>query len=124
MLPVYRTEDEALSPPKFILAHSDVDDFLHELRGFHEAFRECFTRREPRAHFFRYLVGQFSSLFMQRLTLRLFLSSEDAQSTRAPSVAWSGNNCYCSARSHATPPYWCRDDWAWRGGAARARSAQ
>jgi SRSO17 transposase len=53
---------EALSPPKFVLAHDNIDSFLHELRGFHDVFRECFTRREPRMHFFRYLVGQFSSL--------------------------------------------------------------
>ena len=32
------------------------------MRGFHAAFRDCFTRREPREHFFRYLVGQFSPL--------------------------------------------------------------
>lgn len=31
-------------------------------------------------------------LFMQRLTLLLFWFSVDCQSTRAPSVAWSGNN--------------------------------
>jgi predicted nuclease of predicted toxin-antitoxin system len=31
-------------------------------------------------------------LFMQRLTLLLFLPSEDSRSTRAPSGAWSENN--------------------------------
>jgi SRSO17 transposase len=62
MLPVDRTVGETLSPLKFILAHGDKEGFLHELRGFHEAFHECFARREPRAHFFRYLVGQFSPL--------------------------------------------------------------
>jgi hypothetical protein len=34
----------------------------------------------------------FPALFMQRLTLLPFLPSADFQSTRAPSVAWSGNN--------------------------------
>jgi hypothetical protein len=33
-----------------------------------------------------------SALFMQRLTLLLFLPSEDSQLTRAPSVSWFGNN--------------------------------
>jgi hypothetical protein len=31
-------------------------------------------------------------LFIQRLTLLLFLPSEDSQLTKAPSVSWSGNN--------------------------------
>jgi SRSO17 transposase len=62
MLPAYRTEEQEDTLPPFALARSDVEGFLHELRGFHEAFRDCFTRREPREHFFRYMVGQFSPL--------------------------------------------------------------
>jgi SRSO17 transposase len=62
MLPAYRTEGPEDTLPPFALARSDVEGFLHELRGFHEAFRDCFTRREPREHFFRYMVGQFSPL--------------------------------------------------------------
>jgi SRSO17 transposase len=62
MLPACRTDGEELSFPKFTLERGDVEEFLHELRGFHEAFRDCFTRREPREHFFRYMVGQFSPL--------------------------------------------------------------
>jgi SRSO17 transposase len=42
--------------------HGDVEGLLHELRGFHDAFRECFARSEPRKHFFRYMVGQLSTL--------------------------------------------------------------
>jgi hypothetical protein len=53
MLPACRTEGKEERLPPFALAHGDVEGFLHELRGFHEAFRECFTRREPREHFFR-----------------------------------------------------------------------
>jgi SRSO17 transposase len=62
MLPACRTEGKAETLPRFALEHGDVEGFLHELRGVHEAFRECFTRREPREHLFRYLVGQLSPL--------------------------------------------------------------
>jgi hypothetical protein len=62
MLPAYRTAGQEDTLPPFALARSDVEGFLHELRGFHEAFSDCFTRREPREHFFRYMVWQFSPL--------------------------------------------------------------
>ena len=62
MLPACRTEGKEETLPPFALTHDDVKGLLHELRGFHEAFRECFTRREPREHFFRYMVGQLSPL--------------------------------------------------------------
>ncbi len=62
MLPGDRTEGEVFSIPQFSLVQGDVAGFLHELRGFHEAFRECFARSEPRAQFFGYMVGQFSAL--------------------------------------------------------------
>jgi SRSO17 transposase len=62
MLPGNRTEGEVFSIPQFSLAQGDVEGFLHELRGFHEAFRDCFARREPREQFFGYMVGQFSAL--------------------------------------------------------------
>jgi hypothetical protein len=39
MLPAYRTEGQEDTLPPFALARSDVEGFLHELRGFHEAFR-------------------------------------------------------------------------------------
>jgi SRSO17 transposase len=62
MLPGSRTEGEVFAIPQFSLAQGDVEGFLHELRGFHEAFRHCFVRREPREQFFGYMVGQFSAL--------------------------------------------------------------
>jgi SRSO17 transposase len=62
MLPACRTEGTEETRPPFTLAHGDVEGFLHELRGFQEAFRECFTRREPREHFCRDMVGQLSPL--------------------------------------------------------------
>jgi len=49
------------------LTPSDVDGLLEELRGFHAAFEHGFTRRAPREHFFRYLVGQGSSLERQSI---------------------------------------------------------
>src|SRR5262249_34553756 len=60
MLPACRTADETFAIPRFALTRSDIDSFLDELRGFHTAFRACFTRQEPRDQFFNYMVGQFS----------------------------------------------------------------
>src|SRR5215208_380859 len=48
MLPAYRTADEPFTIPQFALTRSDIDSFMEELRGFHTAFRDCFTRQEPR----------------------------------------------------------------------------
>jgi SRSO17 transposase len=48
--------------PQFTLDPRDVEGFMDELHGFHTAFRDCFARREPRDHFFHYMVGQFSDL--------------------------------------------------------------
>jgi SRSO17 transposase len=62
MLPACRTEGEGFAIPQFAMDHGDVEGLLHELRGFHEAFHECFARSEPREHFFRYMVGQLSAL--------------------------------------------------------------
>jgi SRSO17 transposase len=61
MRPGSRTDGEVFSIPQFSLAQGDVDGFLHELRGFHEAFHDCFARREPREQFFGYMGGQFSA---------------------------------------------------------------
>jgi SRSO17 transposase len=62
MLPARRTEGEVFAIPQLALAPADVEGFLAELRGFHDAFRDCFARREPREQFFGYMVGQFSAL--------------------------------------------------------------
>src|SRR5262245_14865109 len=67
MVPACRTDGEELSFPKFTLEREDVEGFLHEWRGFHEAFRDCFTRREPRAHFLRSMVGPCSPLERQSI---------------------------------------------------------
>lgn len=62
MLVLCRTEGEMFSIPEFDLTPHDVDGFLDELRDFHARFRDCFSRSEPREHFFNYMVGQFSEL--------------------------------------------------------------
>ncbi len=62
MLPTGRSDGKEQAPPPFAIAQGDVEGFLYELRSFHDAFRSCFPRREPREHFFRYMVGQFSRL--------------------------------------------------------------
>ena len=62
MLPACRTADATFAIPQFALTRSDIDSFMDELRGFHTAFRACFTRQEPRDQFFNYMVGQFSAL--------------------------------------------------------------
>ena len=62
MLPDIRNQDYLFSVPKFTVTKSDVKNFIHELKGFHEIFYDCFYRSESRDHFFRYMVGQFSEL--------------------------------------------------------------
>ena len=60
MLPACRTEGEDFTVPTFDIVPSDVEGFMEELWEFQAAFHDCFARSEPRAHFFDYMVGQFS----------------------------------------------------------------
>jgi SRSO17 transposase len=62
MLAACRTQSDPYTVPPFDLTANDVDGFLDELQAFHEAFRSCFVRSEPRQHFFHYMAGQFSTL--------------------------------------------------------------
>src|SRR5438034_4692291 len=62
MLPESRTPDEGFALPRFELTPRDVEGFLDELQTFHDHFRSCFSRSEPRGHVFNYMVGQFSEL--------------------------------------------------------------
>jgi SRSO17 transposase len=62
MLPASRIEGEGFAIPPFDLIPSDVEGFLEELWAFQSIFHDCFARSEPRAHFFDYMVGQFSKL--------------------------------------------------------------
>ncbi len=62
MLPEIRSQEYLYPIPKFDICEGDVENFINELRGFHQVFAECFHRSESRDHFFRYMVGQFSDL--------------------------------------------------------------
>lgn len=81
MLPGSRTEGEVFSIPQCSLAQGDVEGFLHALRGFHEAFRECVARREPSEQFFGSMVGQFSAL--ERNSIEPMALQVDGGSVRA-----------------------------------------
>jgi SRSO17 transposase len=69
MLPVCRTAGEGFALPTFEVVPSDVEGFMEELWEFQSAFHDCFTRSEPRAHFFDYMVGQFSKLERKSIEL-------------------------------------------------------
>jgi SRSO17 transposase len=62
MLPQIRNDEHLFSIPKFDVKKEDIEKFHNELKGFHEVFRDCFSRSESRDHFFKYMVGQFSEL--------------------------------------------------------------
>ncbi len=62
MFVLCRTEGELYTVPTFDLTPHDVNGFLDELRAFHAHFRHCFSRSEPREHFFHDMVGQCSEL--------------------------------------------------------------
>ena len=62
MLPEIRSQEYLFPVPKFDVSSCDVEDFIDELKGFHEIFSDCFHRSESRDHFYRYMVGQFSEL--------------------------------------------------------------
>lgn len=62
MLPRIRSDEHIFAVPKFDIKKEDIEDFNNELKGFHENFKDCFSRSEPRNHFYNYMVGQFSEL--------------------------------------------------------------
>lgn len=62
MLAACRTQDDPYALPPCDLTSDDVGGFLEELQTFHESFRSCFVRSEPRHHFLHYMSGQFSAL--------------------------------------------------------------
>lgn len=62
MLPAYRTDGEGFAMPQLDLTPRDVEGFMQELVAFHTIFQDCFTRREPREHFLRSMIGQCSDL--------------------------------------------------------------
>lgn len=62
MLPATRVDEYLYSVPKFDLGKNEAEDFINELKGFHEQFADCFHRSESREHFFNYMAGQFSEI--------------------------------------------------------------
>ncbi len=62
MLPQNQIEGGIFIIPKFNIEKQDVESFMEKLQGFHNEFKNCFQRSEPREHFFHYIVGQFSEL--------------------------------------------------------------
>ncbi len=62
MFPDIRSQGEPFSIPPFDLVPSEIDGFMDALRTFQSAFHDGFSRRESRAHFLTYMVGQFSHL--------------------------------------------------------------
>lgn len=62
MLPACRSTELEFSLPTFDVVPSDVEGFMDELEEFQAAFHDCFTRSEPRAHFFDSMAGQFSKI--------------------------------------------------------------
>src|SRR5262249_44549091 len=67
MLPESRTPDETFAIPRFELTPRDVEGFLDDLQTFHDHFRSCFARSEPRGPFCNYMVGQCSELERQAI---------------------------------------------------------
>src|SRR5437773_1039319 len=62
MLPACRTAGEGCAIPTFAVVRSDVEGFMDELWDFQSLFHDCFSRSEPRVHFFDSMVGQCSAL--------------------------------------------------------------
>ena len=81
MLPECRAKGDLFAIPKFEVTREDVDGFLEELKGFHEEFRDCFSRVEPHESFFRYMVGQLSEL--ERKSIEPIALSVEEASVRA-----------------------------------------
>jgi hypothetical protein len=62
MFPACRTEAEGFAIPPFALESSDVEGCIDALQECQSICHDCLTRREPRAHFLDYMVGQCSQL--------------------------------------------------------------
>jgi SRSO17 transposase len=91
MLPIGRNADDVYAIPQFEVTAPEVEGFMDELRQYHARFSDCFVRSEPREHFFRYMVGQFSTL--DRKSIEPIAVQTEATSIRAmqrslSDVAW------------------------------------
>jgi SRSO17 transposase len=94
MLPQIRNDEYLFPIPKFDVKKEDIEDFHNELKGFHDYFRDCFSRSESRDHFFRYMVGQLSPL--ERKSIEPIALAVEAGNIRAmqhfvSDVIWDDN---------------------------------
>jgi len=62
MLPECRLKEYLHSVPPFSVEEDDVEDFVDELRKFHEEFSDCFAGSEPGGHFFDCVAGQLGHI--------------------------------------------------------------
>lgn len=62
MLPQIRQEEGLYPVPQFSVEKIDIEGFMDELKGFHAAFADCFSRSEPRENFGKYMTGQLAQL--------------------------------------------------------------
>jgi len=60
MLPQIRQEEGLYPVPQFSVEKIDIEGFMDELKGFHGAFADCFSRSEPRENFGKYMTGQLA----------------------------------------------------------------
>lgn len=102
MLPLTRSDEYLYPVPKFDLDKGDIQDFLSELKGFHEQFADCFQRSESRDHFLKYMAGQFSPL--ERKSIEPIALAMEAGNVRAmqrfvSDALWAENEMITKYRS-------------------------
>ena len=102
MLPEIRFQDEHYEIPKFDVESREINNFIDELKGFHEEFRDFFSRQEPRDNFFQYMVGQFSQI--ERKSIEPIALSVENAKVRAmqffvSDVIWEDNKIMLKYRN-------------------------
>jgi hypothetical protein len=106
MLPACRTDEAAYTIPTFDVVPGDVEGFMDELWEFQAAFHDCFARSEPRAHFFDYMVGQFSPLERKSIEpMALRVEGGTVRGLQRLSVRCLGMRSRCSGTIISSWPY-------------------
>jgi len=57
MLPQIRQEEGLYPVPQFPIEKTDIEGFTDDLKGFHGASADCFSRSGPRENSGRYMTG-------------------------------------------------------------------
>jgi SRSO17 transposase len=102
MLSEHRAYERHFSVPKYDIKENDIDDFMHELSGFHEIFHDCFQRSESRDHFFKYMSGQFSELerkSIEPIALNMKGSNVRAMQRFVSDATWDEENMIVKYRN-------------------------